>query len=382
MKLLVIGGGIAGTAAAWAAARGGASVELCHDQAGASALYSGALDDPSGDARPASRLDPDVVAFAAALGCWQLPARAARIATASGCVREVRGRDAALLDLEPLAGRRIAVADIDRDDWDGPLLAGALAASAWAVRTKTIFLPVRIQAVERGFERRIAVYDFAALHDDQERLSKLAQAAETAVKGYDALLVGPWLGLQPDTVDRLRRTLRVSLGETTSPPGAAAGARFERARDQVLEQAGIAVRKCRVTRLAVQGASVEGQCAGMTLQADAAVLCIGGVVAGGVALAEAGAHEGGRAFTLSLEVPATLELDGRELDEPSTLFGIDLESRGLEILDRVGIATDGARVRGQQRLFCAGDAIAGRPRTALEAARSGIAAARAAMSRH
>jgi len=120
----------------------------------------------------------------------------------------------------------------------------------------------------------------------------------------------------------------------------------------------------------------------VTLQADAAILCIGGVVAGGLSLAEPGAHDGGRAFTLSLEVPATLELDGRELDEPSTLFGIDLESRGLEALDRVGIAADGARVRGQERLFGAGDAIAGRPRTALEAARSGIAAARAAMSRH
>jgi len=52
---------------------------------------------------------------------------------------------------------------------------------------------------------------------------------------------------------------------------------------------------------------------------------------------------------------------------------------GLGALERVGIAVEGAKVRGQSVLFAAGDAVAERPRTVLEAVRSGIAAARAAI---
>jgi len=55
--------------------------------------------------------------------------------------------------------------------------------------------------------------------------------------------------------------------------------------------------------------------------------------------------------------------------------------RGFPALERVGISTDAERVRGSDRLLAAGDVIAARTRTALEAARAGIAAADTALGR-
>src|SRR5687768_14450385 len=106
--VVVVGGGIAGTAAAWLLARRGARATVIHDRAGSSALYSGALDEPNG--ADSLELDADARAFVDALGLWRLAKT--RIATREGVVRAAFGADQALLDLEPLAGRRIAVADV------------------------------------------------------------------------------------------------------------------------------------------------------------------------------------------------------------------------------------------------------------------------------
>ena len=43
---------------------------------------------------------------------------------------------------KPLAGARIAVADVPREDWDGGLLAKALTKSSWARNTRTEFVSV------------------------------------------------------------------------------------------------------------------------------------------------------------------------------------------------------------------------------------------------
>jgi pyruvate/2-oxoglutarate dehydrogenase complex dihydrolipoamide dehydrogenase (E3) component len=50
------------------------------------------------------------------------------------------------------------------------------------------------------------------------------------------------------------------------------------------------------------------------------------------------------------------------------------------VLEEVGIAASGPRVDGQRRIYVAGDVIAGRPRTALEAVRSGLRAANAVLA--
>ncbi|HSU41005.1 MAG TPA: FAD-dependent oxidoreductase [Polyangiaceae bacterium] len=393
-RVVVIGAGMAGTAAAFAAARAGAAVVVVHDRAGASALYSGALDLVAWDAEvsaavatrtQAALADAGLAAFLTALGVHRLGGTAPNglIATASGVVRPALGADHALLELAPLAGRRVAVADVERDDWDAPLLAKTLGASDWAERTGTTFTPISVRLLRTGYERRIAPYDFAELHDDPARGAALADALNAAGPDADAWLVGPWLGVEPDTVAAIRSRARAPLGETTSPLAGAAGARFERARDRLFMQLGVEVRRGRVGRIAAHGAGwavelaseVEGTPS--ELSAAAVVLATGGVGAGGVVFTWRlpGVVRG---FELPFAAPVTLALDGEPAAGGGSLYGPSLETKGLGVLERVGIACDAlGRPVGnhdpQTGLFVAGDAVAGRPRTMLEAALAGLA---------
>ncbi len=393
-RVVVVGAGIAGSAAAFAAARAGAEVVVVHDRAGASALCSGALDleawdtDASGEvaARAQRALtDAELAAFLTALGAHRLGGTAPNgvIATASGVVRPACAADRALLDLAPLAGRRVAVADIERDDWDASLLAKAFGASAWAEHTGTTFTPVFVRLLRTGYERRIAPYDFAELHDDPARGAALADALNAAAPDVDAWLVGPWLGIQPDTVAAIRARARVPLGETTSLLAGAAGARFERARDRLFTELGVEVRRGRVGRVAARDASwalelaPDSDGAPGELAASAVVLATGGVGAGGIVFTWRlpGVVRG---FELPFAAPVTLALDGESLGGGGSLYGPSLETKGLGALERVGIACDAlgrpvGKNAAQMGLFVAGDAVAGRPRTMLGAALAGLA---------
>ncbi|HTQ08352.1 MAG TPA: FAD-binding protein [Polyangiaceae bacterium] len=399
-SLVVVGAGMAGTAAAFAATERGASVTVLHDRAGATALTSGALDLEPWDGplsfqkarheRDAGR-DEELGAFLAALGIYRRggaePRSTSMVATASGVVRPAFGIDGALLDLSPLAGRRIAVADVERDDWDAPLLAKTLGVSAWAERTGASFVPVPLDVLQRGHERRIAAYDFAVLHDDPARRSALAEAVKARPGVADAWLFGPWLGLEPDTVETLRALAGLPLGETTSPLGGPAGARFERARDRLWAARRVDVRRARVTAIEMRGArfgvrfeTPEGT---SELEAASVVLATGGVGAGGVTFtwSRPGVVRG---FEFPLDAPVTLALDGEALGGGGSLYGPSLETLGLGVLERVGVACDdfGRPVgmnSAESRLFVAGDAVAGRPRTMLEAALAGLAAGNVAV---
>jgi pyruvate/2-oxoglutarate dehydrogenase complex dihydrolipoamide dehydrogenase (E3) component len=122
-----------------------------------------------------------------------------------------------------------------------------------------------------------------------------------------------------------------------------------------------------------------GTLAEESVDATAVVLALGGVAAGGVRVDPSKpSHAGGACFHASVEAPVTLDLDGVAVDRASTLHGIDFVALGVEALERVGIAASGCSARGLERVFVAGDCVADRPRTALEAVRSGIAAGRAA----
>jgi glycerol-3-phosphate dehydrogenase subunit B len=180
------------------------------------------------------------------------------------------------------------------------------------------------------------------------------------------------------------------VGETTSHVGGAAGARFERARDALFGGSSVEVSHGRVSAVEVEGERwlVRFDDDGETkkgrdgeLEAGAVVLATGGVAAGGIAFVwdpERGAH----GFRLPFSAPVALALDGEPGDSGGSLYGASLETRGLGVLERVGIhaAPTGAPL-GESRpgLFVAGDAAAARPRTVLEAVRSGIRAARAAL---
>ncbi|HET7538377.1 MAG TPA: hypothetical protein VFK05_00850 [Polyangiaceae bacterium] len=381
MKCAIVGAGIAGTAAAFEIARQGGRARVIHDLTGASGLYSGALDDEPWDLADQTRaLASGLSEFSQQLGAWQLETALRRIATLEGNVRPARGSDRALLDLQRCAGKRVAVVDVERDDWDAPLLASSLASSAWARETGTRFFAAPLPVLAKGFERRISGYDFAALHDAPERAQALHAALAASAVAAEAWLFGPWLGIERPLADELSRALGVPVGETTSAPGGAAGARFERARDRLLMRIA-EVERGHLSRLERDG---RGYLLHVRDRAPEhfpiVVLATGGVAAGGIALERSFERRGGTGFRLSFSAPLAIALDSEVVEGVSSLSGFDFPERGFGALLEVGIAagTDGSAAE-NPGIFPAGDAVAGRPRTALIAADSGLKAARAAL---
>jgi hypothetical protein len=286
------------------------------------------------------------------------------------------------LDLALLAGKPVAVADVERDEWDARLLAASLGASAWAQRTGTTFRAVPVAALEHSYERRIAPADFAALHDQPERAEALAERLRSADPRAPAWLTGPWLGLEPGTALSIAKRLGRPLGEVTSLPGGPAGARFGLARDALLERAKVVRHAAKVTEVGRAGnvfrAELDGGSAPRQLEARSVVLAIGGLVGGGIRFRGRGSD--GSGFRVSLDAPVRVELDGEDAALFSALRGIDLATLGFGVFERVGIAV-GMRgaVDGEAGLFAAGDCVAGRARTALRAASDGLRAGQAAL---
>jgi len=372
LPLVVVGGGFAGVAAAWAGVRAGARVVLVHDRAGASELYSGIVDGTAGGG--------ELRELAARLGLV-LDSGPRAVASREGVVRFATGRDAAVLDLEALRGRHVAVADVGRDDWDAALLARSLGASPWARSTGTRFSAVSVSALASGAERRIAAYDFALALDSEERSKALVAALRAAQGPADGWLLGPWLGIASNAAVTANSSLGCPVGETSSAPGGAAGARFEQRRNALLRELGVEVHAVRVRAVRASSRSLHGAPAveveleGMLrLTASAVVLALGGVAAGGI---ELGTAPGG--WKLSLDAPVEFELDGVLLDGVSSLAGVSLERVGLGALGRVGLrAQPDLQLSAGLRVYGAGDVLAGRERTVLAALASGLEAGRQA----
>jgi hypothetical protein len=358
-----------------------------HDRAGATALGSGALDlTPWEHTTGAEPLDTELFAFATALGAWSLHAESAMVATPAGVVRPARGIDGALLDLALLRGRTVGVPETPLLAWDGPSIVRALSASPWAQRTRTRFVAHRVDLLQNDSEKRRTSYDFALLHDDPKRAAYMAERLRAAKVSCDAWLLGPWLGVAPGAAEIVRERVGMPCGETTSEPGDAAGARFDAARDELLASVGARVERRRVMALDARQNGVALQIEKRDGSAeeqlfDRVILAIGGVVGGGVVLEDPALtrHSGG-SFGLSLDAPVLLSLDGRTLDRVSSLHGVDIQARGIGVLERVGIATREGVVVELASVFAAGDVVADRPRTVLEAVRAGINAARAAVA--
>jgi glycerol-3-phosphate dehydrogenase subunit B len=386
LTTLVIGGGFAGIAAAWAVSRRGRRVLVVWDGEGASSLYPGALDRSEwGDVPDPRPLSVDAEAFLSAFGCFAPPGNvSARLATGAGVIRPARCRDRALLDLEPWRGRRIEVVDFGRPGWDAAALARAWSESAWARQTRTEFRPLAVVAPELEAARWLPASELAARADDPEWASPLAAALGAASPGDGPLLIGPWLGLLPDSVERLRAALRRPIGETLGEPGGAAGFRWEAARAAWLEKGGVRVERGSVTSVARRGALYEVQWrraseappAPLADDISEVILAIGGVAGGGIRfLAGVGAE--GRSFSLSLDAPAALRLSGREVSLQSGALGADLQQLGIEALTRVGLSVDERMLARAPALYAVGDVVEGRPRCALEAIDGGLGAARA-----
>lgn len=368
LPVAVVGAGFAGLAAAWAAARAGRDVVLLDASAGASALYSGIVDGavPAAEALELARL--------LALDVGSAPRR---VATHEGNVRAAAGRDRALLDLEPLAGRRIALLDLGRDDWDAELLARAFSASPWSRRTRTEFVSMRVDALREGVERRIASYDLALRLDDSARVESLAEQMRASATDAAAWLAPPLLGVRSDVASELGRKLGRPVGETSSTSGGVAGARFELRRDRLVAECGIQALRARVAQVRAEGAALRVELGAEGFLARSVVLAVGGVAAGGIVLASE--HGERLSFELSLHADVELQLDGEVCDAGSSSWGPSFARKGLGLLERVGLRADTkGRVSGALPLFAAGDVLAERPRSVLEALGSGTRAGLAA----
>ncbi len=380
-RIAVVGGGAAGVAAAWGLRRRGAEVTLFCAQAGATELGSGTADfvpwTERSSASSSMKLPPEaeseLAEFLVALGCFcRGPGL---VATSGGIVRSADWFAPALLVLSDCAGGRVAVADVERDDWDGRALASSLSDTEWARSSGTTFVPVPVSLMYAGHERRIAPADFAALHDEKPRAERLARKCTEAAKGCDAVLLGPWLGVEPGTLELVRKSTPLKLGEVTSPPGAAAGARFEKARSRLFEQLSIESRGDAVVRVtSFDGTRHEVSTdVGTNGPFDGIVLASGGLVGGGVSLVSSGALGG--AFRLSFEAPVQLGYDGEAIDHASAAYGFDPVTAGGAWIERVGVLA-AASGRGAPGIYVAGDVVADRPRTVLSAAMDGLRVAR------
>ena len=377
MKVLVLGAGFAGLAAALAARRAGASVTVVHQGAGASALYSGIVDGELALTDETARAA--LTELGRALGL-RLHAHTV-VASREGVVRSATGADRALLDLSLLAGRRIGLIDVARDDWDGPLLLRSFAESSWARASGTRFELVPLELLEKGHQRRISSFDFATSFERPERPARLVELLK-AHRGPDAWLFGPWLGVSQDLSSQLSSGAGLPVGEVTSPPGGVAGGRFELRRQALLRALEVELYEQRVSAVTSSKSGVSVRLGdGAELAADALVVAAGGFVSGALELRGvlSGAEPAG--FELAIEGLPRVQMRG-ELGHPvSSLFGVDLAARGRALLERVGLPVGVAgAVVGAPRVFAAGDVTAPETPSVGHALCSGLAAGAAAAS--
>ncbi|MBI5531416.1 MAG: FAD-binding protein [Deltaproteobacteria bacterium] len=403
--VVVVGAGVAGTSAAWAARRNGAKVHLISGGAGASALMSGALDFAGWQVAPRSghepALDATACALLDALGIWQVAERPVRVATMTGNLRTARGADRALLDVAALSNVRVAVPRLARPAWDADLVARGCSAEPWAKERGVRFEAVDCSPLFDDADARASDADLAALFDDASRVERIVRALRAACDRHDAVLLGPWLGLRTDGSALLREAIGRPAGETLSMLAGAAGARFETAAERVLRDAEVKRSVARATalrrsdgRFACEHDGDEGP-----FEADAVVMACGGLIGGGICFTPSEANAAGvmpeassEPFAMSLKSEACLALDGRFVGRTGSLHGPNLEDYGWpsiaearSVLERIGVRRDGVRALDREAqavpgLFVAGSAAADARHTVLDSLAAGIEAGLAAAS--
>jgi len=389
--VIVVGAGVAGTAAALAAAAAGARVTVMNGGTGASTLSTGALDFGA-DATPLQgsllALSPAARAVLDALLLHKLPDLGARLLTMQGTVRPARGHDAALLDVLPMTAtdaERIGVVRCHRPGWDADALA-----SAWG----DSFLPIDAEMLRHSDEHVLPHADFAARHDDATRLgwlsARLRSAVATTRERLGAIVLPPSLGVEAARARELTTLAGLPCGEAMGAPGGPSGLRFERSRTRALAHAGVVVIDVRARAIKPAETRWVAECEdGRPIDGDTVVLAIGGLLGGGIEYAPSEAIFAtalpplARApFRLAIDAPVTLGAWGRPLDVPSSLFGVPPESIAWPfapdpLFDRVGILT-GPGGRAAAGLFVAGELLADAPHALLAALESGTVAGMAA----
>lgn len=378
-QVVVVGAGIAGTAAALSAAHAGARVTIVDGGPGASTLWTGAIDGVPSTHAPA---------YAEPLGfVMQL----AELVASTGYVETSQGHEAGLLALdsrEQQGDLCIGVVDCDRPGWDAEAI----------VRDSPRRVLVPATMLRHVDERALPDADFAARHDDPQRLGWLAERLRDGLARSGgrarAMLLPPSLGIDRSRAAELSKLVGVPCGEGIGLPGGPPGLRFERARDRALAGAGIDVVRGRASRVEASGGKWRvglGDNGDGGIEASVVLVAAGGLVGGGLEyqssewiLSAALPPFAREPFRCTIEGPLPLGAHGKPLDLPGSLYGVAPESIAWPFVDdglmmRVGILC-GADGRVAHGLYAAGDLVADQRRNWLDAlesgARAGAAAAR------
>ncbi len=396
--VVVAGSGVAGTAAALTAARGGAEVTLVAAGPGASVLAGGALDlapwEDEAATRDAAPMPESASYVLDRLAAFAVGERPALVAATTGLVRPARGVNRALLDLASLPDstepRVVLVPSAGHGAWDAASLARAWSASPRARAAGLTFVDVAVTLLARTEEHSFPDRDLAARHDDPARLAwlgdRLREALVTWGRPFAAMVLPPWLGVVQERAAALSAYVGCPCGEALAGVSGASGLRFEHARDRALSTAGVRVIEGRATRIeaAPEGSgdrawrvhvAVRGGLPDETtlLECDAAVLATGGLLGGGLEYTPAWAFAASALPTeprpllrATCEAPVRLGAFGHPLDDPSSLFGGAPETHAwpfaeTPLLDHAGILVDdGGEVRGAAPgLFATGEVAAG-----------------------
>ncbi len=381
-SIVVIGSGVAGTAAALAAANAGASVRIVSGAAGATTLNGGALDfaDWQSDAARGKFNDIAEKAFLQ-LDFGSLPDEGILAATTAGIVRPAAGADHALLDLDRVGRGAILVPRGDHPSWDAPALARCWGSSTIAAARSISFVALDAQLNRFKDERVFADAEIAARHDDDARLDWLADRLREVLSrnpGFVGVILPPWLGAKKSRAEILSAKVGVRCGEAISGLAGPSGARFSAARDRALAKAGIGkiAGWAKAARASKTGWRVDLE-RDAWLDADAVVLATGGLVGGGLAYSPAAAELPPNATpTIRSTVLCDVVLGERDapIGPASSFFGAQPEALAWPFasdawIERVGILVDASgKTRGTPGgLFACGDALADRPRAWLDA---------------
>ncbi|HEX8790852.1 MAG TPA: FAD-dependent oxidoreductase [Polyangiaceae bacterium] len=381
-QVVVIGAGIAGTAAALSAKRAGAQVTLVDGGPGASTLWSGAI----GDAHVSTA--QHAPALAEALGFVLVDAT---VVASTGYELGVVGHEAGLLAVPPKE-LLVGVVDCDRPGWDSEAIA----------RDHPQRVVVAATIIRHVEERAMPDADFAARHDDPPRLGWLAERLRDGLSRADgrprSLLLPPSLGIDKARAAELSKLVGVACGEGIGSPGGPPGLRFEHARDRALAAAGVAVVRGRASRVEASGGKWRvslGDNGDGGIETDAVVVAAGGLVGGGLEyqssewiLSAALPPFAREPFRCTIGGPLPLGAHGKPLELPGSLYGVPPESIAWPfaedpLMNRVGVLC-GPEGRVAHGLYAAGDLVADQRRDWLRAlesgARAGTAAAREALT--
>lgn len=313
MRAVVVGAGVAGTAAALCLAEGGAEVSVVDLARGASVLSSGAWDVATVDSRsPAARLSlADRLRSFAYLRPWHpyarvealveavsrahclvlnalgsyrpldLSSRGVRIATDHGVIRRVATVEDGLLDLDEAPGGLVAVADLaGHRAFDGAALARSLGEDPAADGLSFVDIPVEF--LGRKSDTQLAGHQVARLGDAADARSRLAEVLRRALASGapHAWLLPPVLGVDLDDPGvLLREAIGGSVGEVADTTAGVQGARLTR-------RLAAARAAADVTHVVARASAIdEGTVSlsdGNHLDADVVILATGSALAGGL----------------------------------------------------------------------------------------------------